>query len=391
VSTSAIRTDESDAFGRSEWDELADMAPSLGVSLYMPTHRAGAETEQDPVRLRNHLAAAERELVALGWHPREIGELLKPVHDLLGDREFWQHQSDGLAVFCAPGVLRVLRLPIQFADLVVVAGQFHLRPMLPLITVHEKFWLLALSQNTVRLFRGTDVTIDEIDTGDTPSNMAEALAHEDLEKTRQIRSTGPNGRGQSFGHASGGEDDKAALERYFRAVDHGLAGLSLDPAMPLVLAGVSYYGPIYRAVSGHPEILEEMVEGSPDNLSAIELHDLAWTVVKPHLAARKTRWQDRFGQSRADGRTTTGLVAVATAATEGRVEVLLLPPDEHRWASPDGDPTDAGAARDVREPGDIDRLDVIAKQVFRTGGEIIVAEPNETPGEESPAAILRYP
>lgn len=387
MSPSTVRVDASDRFGRRELDELAQLAPSTCVSLYLPTHQYGAATAQDPVRLRNLLASAGRELAALDWNPSQIEELLRPGDELVANRDYWQHQSEGLAVFCAPGIFRAVRLPIAFAELAVVSTRFHLRPLLPTVATNERFWLLALSQNSVRLFRGTERTITEIDTASTPKSMAEALAHEDLEKERQIRSTGPAGRAQSYGHAGGGEDDKAAIERYFRAVDRGLAQLALDPSMPLVLAGVAYYGPIFRSVSDHPDIVGDVVAGSPDDLSAIELHELAWAAVRPHLAARNPRWQDRYGQGRADGRTAEGLVDVGTAAAEGRVELVLLPRDGHVWASRD----QHQMVHDEREPGDVDLLDDIAQQVLRTGGEIVVTDDGELAGDAIPAAILRYP
>ncbi|MFN0089353.1 MAG: hypothetical protein ACKVWR_03645 [Acidimicrobiales bacterium] len=383
-----VRVDVSDPFGRRDLDELVEVARSTCVSLYLPTHRSGVETAQDPVRLRNLLASARRELAALDLNADQIEDLLRPAGELLAGRDWWQHQSDGLAMFCAPGFFRVFRLPISVAVLAVVATRFHVRPLLPLVASDGRFWLLALSQNSVRLFSGTELTISELDTADTPTSMAEALAHEDPEKERQIRSTGPNGLGQSYGHAGGGEDDKAAIERYFRAVDRGLAGLALDPSVPLVIAGVSYYGPIFRAVSVHPDILDDVVAGSPDDLSAVELHELAWAAVRAHLEARRRRWQDRYGQARADGRSAEGLLQVATAANEGRVELLILPSDGSRWASTDlaGDAIE----HDQREPGDVDLLDVVAQQVLRTGGEIVVMKPDELPEDAIPAAILRY-
>jgi hypothetical protein len=77
------------------------------------------------------------------------------------------------------------------------------------------------------------------------------------------------GASQFHGHGGGGEADKAELQRYFRAVDRGLTGI-LDAEAPLVLAGVAYYGPIYRSVSAHPDIVEGVVAGSADELSANE-------------------------------------------------------------------------------------------------------------------------
>ena len=39
------------------------------VSIFLPTHRAGPEIRQDPIRLKNLLKQAESRLIALGHKP----------------------------------------------------------------------------------------------------------------------------------------------------------------------------------------------------------------------------------------------------------------------------------------------------------------------------------
>ncbi|HUP75200.1 MAG TPA: hypothetical protein VM282_19305 [Acidimicrobiales bacterium] len=385
MNDATVRTDGSDSFGRHELGELAVVESFPCVSLYLPTHRAGADVGQDPVRLRNLLATAERELASLDTDRRDVDELLMPARNLLDDPDFWRFQADGLALFLAPGVFRLFRAVLAFDELAVVSTQFHVRPLLPLLSGDEAFWLLALSQNVVRLFHCSRHTITPTDTGDTPTSIAEALAHEDPEKQLQVRSSGATGTGQFHGHGGGGEADKAELERYFRAVDRGLAGI-LDADAPLIVASVGYYGPIYRSVSAHPHIVEDVVAGSPDELSANELHARAWPLIEREFDARRERLQDRYAQNRANDRTAEGLADVRAAATEGRIAMLLVPRAEHRWATTG----DYAAPREPRHPGDLDLLNDIALRVLRTGGEVVVVADDEMPGGVVIAAILRF-
>ena len=380
------RVDESDQFARREFDELAEVEASTCVSLYLPTHQAGAEVEQDPIRFRNLLASAERELTELGWRRGDIEELLGPADQLHGNGEWWSHQAAGLAAFIAPGVFRAVRAPIAFEELAVVGPRFHLRPLLPLISGDEVFWVLALSQNAVRLFRGSRQAITEVDIGQTPTSMAEALAHEDPERQLQVWTSGPAGGGHFHGHGGGGEEDKAALERYFRAVDRGLGEVLAGSAAPLVLAGVSYYGPIYRSVSKYPHVVEEVVAGNAEDLSAIDLHERAWPLAHQHASARRAAILDRYAQSDAARRAVEGLPEVNAAANDGRVETLLLARHAHRWIPHDH--TQATTIHNERAPGDIDLLDELARRVLGTGGDVVVMDDEDVPG--AVAAILRY-
>jgi len=386
VTDGGARVDESDQFARREFDELAKVEASTCVSLYLPTHRAGAEVEQDPIRFRNLLASAERELTELGWRRGDIEELLGPADQLHGNGEWWSHQAAGLAVFIAAGVFRAFRAPIAFEELAVVSPRFHLRPLLPLVTGDELFWVLALSQNAVRLFRGSGQAIAEVDIGQTPTSMAEALAYEDPERQLQVWTSGPAGTGHFHGHGGGGEEDKAALERYFRAVDRGIGEVLAGSAAPLVLAGVSYYKPIYRSVSKCPHIVEEVVAGNAEDLSAIDLHKRAWPLAHQHASARSAAILDRYAQSHAARRAVDGLPEVNAAANDGRIETLLLARHAHRWDPHDH--TQATTIHNERAPGDLDLLDELARRVLGTGGDVILMDDQDVPG--AVAAILRY-
>lgn len=83
---------------------------------------------------------------------------MRPAENLLRDEDFWQHQSDGLAVFLSPGSFRAHRLPSRFDEILVIADKFQIKPLLPLFNRNVKFYILALSMNEVRLFLGTEYT-----------------------------------------------------------------------------------------------------------------------------------------------------------------------------------------------------------------------------------------
>ena len=101
------------------------------VSLYMPTHRKGREIEQDPIRLKNLLKTADERLRNKGLKQPEIDDMLRPARDLLEHTPFWQHQSDGLALFLCRRGSRHYRLPTAFEELVVVSERYHIKPLLP--------------------------------------------------------------------------------------------------------------------------------------------------------------------------------------------------------------------------------------------------------------------
>jgi hypothetical protein len=137
-------------FSSSDLHELAAIEARPAISLYLPTHLAGREIRQDPIRLKNMLTQAAERLSATHRSP-EIEVLLAPATALVHDEAFWQHQQQGLAILLAPGFARIHKLPIAVAEELVVGGYFHIKPLLPLTEDAGRFWLLTINARHTRL------------------------------------------------------------------------------------------------------------------------------------------------------------------------------------------------------------------------------------------------
>src|SRR6056297_1754384 len=83
------------AIDRRTVNELAaTTGPGSLVSLYLPTHRAGREIRQGPIRLKNLLREAAEQLEQAGMTGTEVSERLAPATALLEHGTFWEHQKD---------------------------------------------------------------------------------------------------------------------------------------------------------------------------------------------------------------------------------------------------------------------------------------------------------
>ncbi|EWT00999.1 hypothetical protein N865_12330 [Intrasporangium oryzae NRRL B-24470] len=321
------------------------------VSVYLPTSVFGPDTRQGPARLRTLLRDVVQRLEDAGLEDRAIGDLLGPIRVLENDPSFWQHQGPGLALFAAPGFSAGFRLPVAIDDRVAVGAAFRLRPLLPLLAPDGAFFVLALAQNGVRLFHGTRDGMDELDLGAIPASMEAAIPQEEMERHGQSHSVGrQNGRGEAQFHGQGNEADydKAALARWFRAVDDPLVDRLGGRSEPLVLACVGYYLPVYRAASRYPAVWDQAIEGNPEHRTPQELHDAAWALLADHFAEREEHLRDRYREVAGTGRTLSDPGLILTAAREGRVDTLFLDPEA---ATDSGDALDAALAETVRHRG----------------------------------------
>lgn len=304
------------------------------VSLYMPTHRGGSE--EDPIRFRNLLKQAEAKLAAQGMRSPEARDFLAPLQDFQEVADFWSHQCDGLAMFVSRDFQGVYRLPGKFHEEVQVGGLFLVTPLLPLLHGEGRFFLLALSQNHVRLFQGTKFSMSEVDLKGVPKNIEEAMRNHDRDEvlTFHSRRTSSGGWGAIFeGHGVGIDDAKDDLLRYFRQIDRGLHPLLREERVPLVLASVEYLHPIYRQANTYSHLEEQGVDGNPDRMSAQELHDRAWKILRSQFEHGQQEALGRYQQVVKRGNATDDIAKIIPAAYRGELKSLFVASNTAVWGT----------------------------------------------------------
>jgi hypothetical protein len=399
-----------DILSRNELQLLMEKPDGPCVSIYLSMYRAFPETQQNPVRLKNLLREAEDRLVEYGVRSAEARAILRPAQLLLDDAVFWQYPSDGLAVFCARDVFRVYRMPLHFEELVVVAERFHLKPLLTLFTNNGRFFVLALSQNEVRLLQGTRHSVTQVELEDVPSSLAEALKYDDPERQLQWHTgtqgasfsgggnrqaavfygSGPRGEAAIFyGTGAGDEDKKSNILRYFQQIDRGLQDIFRGRRAPLVLAGVEYLFPIYHEANSYGHLLEEGVTGNPEELRPEELHARAWLIVEPHFLQEQKAAVEEYTQLVGTGRTSTAVAEILPAAYYGRVDTLFVAVDIQQWGSFNPE-TGEVHLHEQAEPGDQDLLDLAAFYTIFNSGRVYAVEQGQVPGNAPLAALFRY-
>jgi hypothetical protein len=387
-----------DILNRAELEQLMRKEQQWCVSIYLPTHRTGTDAQQDPLRLRNLLRGAKNRLSDQGVGRRDVHKMLEPASKLLQEPYFWQHQSDGLAVFLSTNGVRRYRLPLNFEELVVVDDHFHITPLLPLFTGDGQFYILALSQNKIRLLNGTRDSVSEVDIGQVGGSLAEAIPSADHQMSLQLHTSGTTGGMMGSGsvtfHGQGGGSDESAkneLLRYFRLVSDGLTEFLQEDLRPLVLAGVEFLLPIYKEANTYPNLIDMVIKGNPDLLSADELHKSAWDILGPLFQAAQeeavAQYQQLAGQ--ASARVADKLEKILPAAYNGQVETLFIATEMQQWGS--FDPvTNEIKLHDQMESGDEHLLDLVAVQTYLKGGIVYVMEAEKVPAGTNVSAVLRY-
>jgi hypothetical protein len=363
---------------------LADGAgPRL--SLYLPTHRRHPDWKQDPVRFRALLHQAEQ-LLTTRYKSRDAQAFLEPLRKLEGDRH-WEHSLDGLALFRSEGATAAYRLPMTVPEIVVVAETYHTKPLLRFLRSNGRYLVLAVSQNAVTLYEGSPFGAGPVNLHGVPKSLQEALGVPEHERTFESSYM----RGAVFhGQGPGKELKKEELLRYFNAIDRGLHEYLREERVPLLLAAVKYYHPIYKLANRYPDLLDVGLEGNYERANADQIHAEAWPLVSRAFESRVDTWVERYNERKGSGLASDRIEEIAVAAVTGRVQCILVAEEESVWGILDRKTGSIETRDRQRDTEDADVLDDISEEALKRGGEVYVIPRSRMPSAGPIAAIYRF-
>ncbi len=376
------------------------MEPQSGpcISMFFPTSQASVEVQHNLLKLRNQIREVENRLHLSNTASPRVESLLKPLHALLVDTEFWQHLGDGLAIFRSPNVFRFYRVPYSLKEQVVVTWHFYLKPLFPFLTNDGRFYILALSQNAIRLLECTYYSINEVVLPEAiPESLIEAFKCDDLENQARYHESsvgalvGKGGQRTVTFYEQGVsvENTKENLLRYFQRIDKDLHELLHEEMVPLVLVGVGYLLPIYREVNTYPHLLVPGVTGNPEKMQAETLREHAWSIVSPYFFKARQDAAAKYQDCAGTKWTSHTLREIVPAANSGRIESLFVVIDQEQWGIFDPVRNTLHVHKDARF-GDDDLLDIAITQTLLQRGTVYAVEQAEMPDNTPVAAVFRY-
>lgn len=366
-------------------DDIRDLLTArvpASVSIYVETSPIPAQVDAVRLAFKDMASTAVGQLRAgeIDREQRLAAEAVEEhLDDLQSDSAFWQHLSHSLAVFVTPDSIRTFRLPNQLGALVEVADRFYVKPLLRALTFPQTAFVLALSQNDVRL---VEVTADSpaftVDVSDLPADAVDAVGVD------SISGRSPQGRAQ------GSEGLKMRLRQYAREVDRALRPVLAGSHTPLVLAAAEPLESIYRSVNTYSYLLAPVLSGNPDQTPDHELAERVRPVLDEYYQQSLANLRGRFDELVPAGRAISDLSDVSRAATQGAVDSLLVDIDRKVSGTVDEE-TGAIEVADSDDASNYGVVDEVVRRVLLSGGNVFALRTEDLPNPNSQvAAILRF-
>lgn len=358
--------------------------PRLSLFLPVPPGRPRSAVR---ARARSLLDRAERELREEGLTAPAAGALVERVRRVLARARPRSAADRGLAVFADADAVSHVHVPLTLPELAVVGDRFTVAPLLPVLGRQGRFFLLALSHEEIRLFRGTARSLEPVDVEGLPLAAWTTMPRRTAHVHAVVADRGGHGSRAVFHGERAADDRKPRALQHFRGADRALREVLQGEDAPLVLAGVRYLQSLYRSVNSYPHLVADGIDGSPDRTDGEELHRQAWALAEAGLHRRRSAVVERYRALRGTGRTAGTAGDAHDAAVAGRVETLLVDEAACAWPPADGGRT---VVRVDPPAGDPEPVEPAVLATLRRSGEVVVLPSGEMPEESPLAAILRY-
>lgn len=230
------------------------------------------------------------------------------------------------------------------------------------------YFILSASKDKARLFEVIGDRVEPRGVDGMPTSLADAW--KGLERTEpnvNFHATGGDGGMQASFHGSGGESDIVEKEedKYYHDLATSLRTLLQGQHDPLVFAGVAEAYGMFKKFDQSGALLDEYVQGNPDQMPMEELKAKADPIARAHMLKKNERVLEDFGAMHGTGRTSIDPVEIEAQANAGKIQTLILP------------------------EGTEGQHQALAREVWKHRGAAVIVEASKMPEGAPMAAILR--
>lgn len=379
-----------ETLSKEEFIALATGEAASCVSIFIPVHRSGVEVNemQDAIRLKDKLLEAERTLAENGTDQDTIDRILKGGFSLFDQRDFWNVQLEGLAVFMSDRFFKHLKLPFPVKEELLIDSSFNITPLLPLMD-NQQFYLLVLSRDDSTLYRGDAFDLTEVKVAGLPQKLNVELGvggHRPV-----FRGTDASKQADEEEKNAGESGDSVYLMNGLKKADHALMEEEASSAekLPLLLAGTGFLAENFKKISHYGNIVEEILAGNFEQEDKSSLHQQAKEKLASYFNKNTMEALQTFYENSATELTSSIPEEVIPATYYKKVSDLFVQKDEHLW----GEFIETANLLKIHEQplkGDTCLINKAVVKTLQNGGAVHVMEKDKMPVDSKIAAFMRY-
>ncbi|MFI0923681.1 chemotaxis protein [Streptomyces sp. NPDC021012] len=353
--------------------ELRRPRPYPAVSLVMPTHRREPDNAQDPVRLRNLLARAEKELEDDPGVTRERrADVLSQLERAVAEIDL-VHAEDGLVIYVAPGEHQVWTVARTVPERVVIADTFLTRNLVAARSAEWPYWALTVAADRIALWNGAPERAVEHTADGFP--LTRSLEDPDAERKERIGDLPSTFRD---------EDTRT----FFREAHDALRTVLASEPRPLYVIGEAPAVSLLEETGSLPQGTATLHQGGLGRGPEEAVRKAVSPLLTAHAEAVTATVLAELDAARGRHEYAGGLDEVHQAAQEGRIRLLAVEEHYRTVVRDYGDHLEPADASDLDSRDDI--VDEIVEQALEKGAEVRFVPDGSLADANRIAAVLRF-
>lgn len=298
------------------------------ISIYMDTYKYGEEQLLNAKQLQRTIPHLEKELLNKDVALEEVEQYLKPLKELAENEQAWQHMDEGLAIFITDkeAISYTLHHDVDFSW--TIDTKPRLEPLIKELGIDKNFLILSVSQDDVRLLEANDQEYKELDLGNIPGRMKDAIPEDNLQKHSPSRiGNGSSGFAVSFGHDKSEIQDQQ-IERFLKTIADNLkTALPVNDHRPIVIMCPPNYMAPFREHQALQHTRTAFVHGAWSRATDLELYEAALPVFNEELDNTETIVEkiiDKGESQKLIERSTSAILELSFEI--GRIDTLIIKP-----------------------------------------------------------------
>ncbi|WP_195863644.1 hypothetical protein [Aerococcus urinae] len=335
------------------------------ISLYMPTHRAAPENQQDPIRYENLLNEVKTQLETNypdGDWQRTFDHLAKLIDEKV---DFWQKNKEGLVILASDQLIEIFRLRQEQEEIAYVGDYFHLVPLLAYYEEAFDVILADIAKDQVQLYLADQYSYEPTEIDEIKSSFYDIYDDNDSEN----KQTTSRGQGSIHSNQSKSVQVERDRDKYFSYLDQEFDKLAKEVERKILLAGTKENIAAFKKESSSKVYLDTAIEQPISGENHQRIKELLAETLSPLAKDNVKAIEDNIEEARGASLLMEEVEDIQLAAKEGRIaELVIFYGESSTYAS---------------------LIDELIHQTIINGGEISVV-PASSVTETSTYALLRY-
>ncbi|MEQ6120758.1 hypothetical protein [Reichenbachiella sp. MALMAid0571] len=244
-------------------------SPSITIVLGTDV-KSFAAKEQIQLKIKNAIKEVS-DTLRKNYDEIKSKKLINKIKELIQQIDL-NHSSLGVGIYVTESFHEIVSFPFPVSDKVRVATSFEVSEILETYEKMIRYYVLALSKNETRLFKGMDNSVLEIKDSHFPLKMEDEF---------QVSRKAPH----SFYNDEESKIDQARMESFLRKVDVQLGKYLKSES--LILLGVKENLGDFKSVSQYASHIIIEMHGNFDRHSERDIEQLVWPKLESNMEEMK--------------------------------------------------------------------------------------------------------